>query len=70
MEFSQTIKRLRKELLMSQEAFAEELGVAFATVNRWETGRSKPTYKTLKKLDEYCKQHDLDFDIRQLLMER
>ena len=36
------VKNLRKQLGLSQEAFAERLGVSFATVNRWENGKAKP----------------------------
>ena len=47
MGFSEKIKNLRQERLLSQEAFAKELGVSFATVNRWETGKTQPTYLSL-----------------------
>jgi DNA-binding transcriptional regulator YiaG len=33
---------LRKILGLSQERFARKIGVTFATVNRWERGRSQP----------------------------
>ena len=39
------IKRLevyRLENRISQERLAEELGVAFSTVNRWFNGKAKP----------------------------
>ena len=36
------VKNLRKQLGLSQEAFAKRLGVSFATVNRWENGKAKP----------------------------
>jgi superfamily II DNA or RNA helicase len=36
------VKNLRKQLGLSQEAFAERLGVSFATVNRWENEKAKP----------------------------
>ena len=39
----QTIKALREYLQMTQEAFASILGVTFATVNRWENGKTVPT---------------------------
>ena len=45
MGFSEKIKTLRQECLLSQEAFAKELGVSFATVNRWEMGKTQPMYK-------------------------
>lgn len=34
---------IRSALSMSQEGMARLLGVAFATVNRWENGHSSPT---------------------------
>ena len=54
---------------MSQEAFAQALGVSFTTVNRWESGKSKPSYKTMKIIDDYCKVHNIDFDISKDLLE-
>ncbi len=45
MDTEQTAKlipQLRARLNLSQEQLAARLNVAFATVNRWETGKSKP----------------------------
>lgn len=55
MDFSQRIKEIRQESFMSQEDFAKELGVSFSTVNRWETGKTLPNYKTMKKISDFCK---------------
>lgn len=63
MEITTEIKRIRQSTMLSQEEFARELGVSFATVNRWETGRAKPTYRTLRLIDEYCKNHNISFDV-------
>ena len=63
MEISTEIKRIRQSTMLSQEEFARELCVSFATVNRWETGRAKPTYRTLRLIDEYCKNHNITFDV-------
>ncbi|MBO5971178.1 MAG: helix-turn-helix transcriptional regulator [Clostridia bacterium] len=63
MNFPEKIKLIRHQQFLSQEAFAKELGVSFATVNRWESGKTKPTYKTMKLLDDYCKKSGIDFDI-------
>ena len=41
---------------------AKELGVAFATVNRWESGRCKPNYAAQKAFAEFCKAHFIDPD--------
>ena len=62
MGFSADIKALRKECFLSQEAFAKELGVSFATVNRWETGKTKPTYKALRTIKEYCAKNNIKFE--------
>ena len=69
MNFSENIKLIRQKSLLSQEAFAKELGVSFATVNRWESGKTKPTYKTMKLIDEYCRKNKIDFDISKEIME-
>jgi len=42
-DYPHRIKRLRAELGMTQVRLAAELGVSFATVNRWENGQAKPS---------------------------
>ena len=37
------IRALREHLELTQEVFARILGVSFATVNRWENGKSIPS---------------------------
>lgn len=69
MNFAEDIKKLRKKLFLSQEDFANELGISYATVNRWETGKSKPTYKNMKLIDEYCKKNSINFDIANEILE-
>ena len=32
-----------------------------STVNRWETGKMIPNYKTMQKLKEFCEKRSLDF---------
>ena len=50
MEFGLMIKDIRQQCYLSQQAFADEIGVSFTTVNRWESGKYKPTIKTKRKL--------------------
>lgn len=69
MSFSNDIKVIRQKSLLSQEAFAQVLGVSFTTVNRWEAGKSKPSYKTMKLIDDYCKAKGIDFDISKEILE-
>ncbi len=44
------IKQLREDLSMTQENFAHEIGVTFATVNRWENNRTTPNKVAQKVL--------------------
>lgn len=58
-DYGNTIKELRKVCNMSQEELARELGVSFASVNRWETGkhiRSKMAWKTI---EAFCQARQL-----------
>lgn len=69
MSFAEDIKRIRKKLFLSQEDFARELGISYATINRWETGKSKPTYKNMKLIDEYFKKNSINFDVANEILE-
>lgn len=42
MDIIEKLERYRLEHKISQEQLAKELGVAFATVNRWLNGKCKP----------------------------
>ncbi len=55
MNCPETIKYIRAHLRLSQAKLAARLGVAFATVSRWENGRSTPAPSTLRKLTELCR---------------
>ena len=48
------IRDLRRNLNLTQENFAHEIGVTFATVNRWENGHTQPNrvaQKILRNLE-------------------
>ena len=62
MEFKDKVKIVRKKFYLSQEMMAKELGVAFATVNRWELGRCKPNYNAQRPFANFCKAHYIDVD--------
>ena len=40
---TQLVRELRATMQLSQEKFADELGMTFATINRWENGRATPS---------------------------
>jgi superfamily II DNA or RNA helicase/DNA-binding XRE family transcriptional regulator len=46
------IKQARKKLELSQKAFADLLGVSFATVNRWERGHVAPHSGRIARIRE------------------
>lgn len=53
------IKALREKMTLSQIEFAEVLGVSFASVNRWETGKHEPTIKIKRKLKALFREYDI-----------
>lgn len=47
---------------MTQAEFAEMLGVSFATINRWETDKYKPTMKARRKLAPLFKKYNIEVE--------
>ena len=50
---AQRLRQLRTSLDLSQEQLAHRLGVSFATVNRWEAGRTGMSARALRALAEF-----------------
>jgi len=50
----EVVKEIRRQLSLSQEDLARELGISFATVNRWENGLVKPSKLAKAQLDNFC----------------
>ncbi len=63
MSFAEKVKYVREKLGISQEKMAVLLGVSFATVNRWEKGRAKPSYETQEKFVALCKEHGINLEV-------
>ena len=53
-DYPALVKEIRRQLLISQEDLARELGVSYATVNRWENGQAKPSKLARAQLDAFC----------------
>jgi len=49
------VVRLRSRLGLSQEKFAEKLGVSVSSVGKWETGWNKPRGLSLRALERLRK---------------
>ncbi len=56
-DYRKMVISLRDKLVLSQEEMAKKLGVSFASVNRWETGRNQPTIKAKRKIIDLCKKN-------------
>jgi putative transcriptional regulator len=54
---SEFVRSLRRELKMTQEEFAHELGITVGTVNRWENGRFRPSKLARATLLEFSERH-------------
>ena len=62
MAFADKVKYVREKLKLSQEELAHELGVSFATINRWENGSYNPSRLARKAFDEYCIEKSIEFE--------
>ena len=47
------VKEVRRQLGLSQEELAHALGVSFATVNRWENGKTMPSKLARKQCSAF-----------------
>ena len=63
MEFSKFCLETRLKLNLSQEMLARKLDVSFATINRWENGKSLPQKLTLYRFEKFCKENNVPFDL-------
>ena len=63
MEFPKEIKRIRQRLFLTQKEFADVIGVAFSTVNSWESGRSKPNLKAMKSINIFCVDNNISYEV-------
>ena len=62
MSFPEEIKRIRQRSFLTQQDFAEKIGVAFSTVNRWESGRAKPNLKAMKSINAFCLENSISYE--------
>lgn len=65
MDFKRLVKELRTKLIITQEELANLLGVSFASINRWETGKHEPTTKVKRRIVELCKENNIKLEDQQ-----
>jgi DNA-binding transcriptional regulator YiaG len=56
---STLVKELRCKLGLTQEQFAQKVGVTFSTINNWENGSRKPHPFLFNRLLEIADEADL-----------
>jgi transcriptional regulator with XRE-family HTH domain len=54
------IKELRERLGLTQEQFAQKVGVTYSTVNHWENGKRTPQPYLVQRLRELKEELDLE----------
>ena len=62
MSFPEEIKKIRQRSFLTQQDFAKKIGVAFSSVNRWETGRAKPNLKAMKNINTFCLNNNIPYE--------
>lgn len=63
MTIDEALKAIRKELDISQETLARDLNVSYATLNRWENNKAKPSRLAMEKLKGYCANQKIPAEI-------
>jgi putative transcriptional regulator len=58
--FPEMVKDVRRQLALSQEELAHALGVSFATVNRWENGKTVPSKLAQRQFAAFCETNGID----------
>lgn len=59
MQIQSLVRAVRSELNLSQEQLAARLNVSFATINRWESGKTKPQRAQREALETLLEEHGL-----------
>ena len=49
------IKEIRKSLSMTQEEFAQRVGVSLVVISRWENKKNKPSRLAVEKINQVIK---------------
>jgi putative transcriptional regulator len=57
------VRRLRRQLGMTQEEFAHALGITVGTVNRWENRRFRPSKLARATIMEFARRHGVTVEI-------
>ena len=59
MNFPSIVKYSREKLGMSQEEMAHALKISFATINRWENGKTHPNKMAKSVFFDFCEMNGI-----------
>lgn len=62
MDFKDKLIYSRAMLKLTQAGLAEELGVSLETVNRWESGRFRPSKRSEYSFNIFCSRNNLNIE--------
>lgn len=57
-----TIKEIRKKLLMTQLEFSSAINISLATIQKWEQNMNNPSFKYQRKILDFCKQNNINIE--------
>ena len=61
MEFKDKVYQARMQLGLTQTKLAQQLGLGYATINRWENGVTKPTKLKEYAFVQFCSKNNVMF---------
>lgn len=64
MEFAEQVKTVRMLLQLSQTELAQQIGISYATVSRWERENRKPHLAMLGKFYSFCLRNGIQLEPR------
>jgi DNA-binding transcriptional regulator YiaG len=62
MDFAEKVRFAREKLHFSQEDLARALNVSYATINRWENGKTTPNKMALGVFSDFCKKNGISLN--------
>ncbi len=63
MSFPEQVKFVRMILQLSQTQLAEQIGISYATVSRWERENRTPQLAMLGKFYSFCMRNGIEVDL-------
>lgn len=65
MTFSERVKWVRGELLLTQAEMAKEIGVTPSTISRWENSSREPSFLGKKQFIQFCKKKGMPYELQE-----